>query len=77
LIEVSRENDIEKTWDSFYSIFNFRFNIASPKIRKNIVSTFKSPWINRDAVIARENLKDLYSLHMQSKIQEHKSYRKE
>jgi hypothetical protein len=33
-IEVSRENDIKKKWDSFYSIFNFHFNIACPKIRK-------------------------------------------
>jgi hypothetical protein len=45
--------------------------MAYPKIRKNIV-TFKSPWINKDAVIARANLKDQYNLHMHSKIQEHR-----
>jgi hypothetical protein len=41
-IEVSRENDIEKKWDSFYSIFNYHFfNIACPKVRRNIVKYFK------------------------------------
>jgi hypothetical protein len=36
-IEVSRENDIEKKLYSFYSIFNYHFNIACPKVRRNIV----------------------------------------
>jgi hypothetical protein len=31
-IEVSRENDTEKKGDSFYSIFNYHFNIACPKV---------------------------------------------
>jgi exonuclease III len=57
-IEVSRENDIEKKWDSIYSIFNYSFNIACPKVRRNNVSIV-SPWINKDAVIARAKLKDL------------------
>jgi hypothetical protein len=57
-IEVSRENDIEKKWDSFYSIFNYHFNIACPKVRRNIVSSLKSPCINKDAVIPRAKLKD-------------------
>jgi hypothetical protein len=39
-IEVSRENYIEKKWDSFYSIFNFHFNIAYPKIRKKYCKYF-------------------------------------
>jgi hypothetical protein len=80
-IEVSSENDIGEKWDSFYSIYNFHFNIVCPKVRRNIVSTLKSPWINKDAVIARTKLKDLYNLYMQSKIQEHrdiyKAYKKE
>jgi hypothetical protein len=80
-IEVSRENDIEKKWDSFYSIFKYHFNIACPKVRRNIVSTLKSPWINIDAVIVRAKLKDLYNLYMQSKIQEYrdiyKAYKKD
>jgi hypothetical protein len=80
-IEVSRENDIEKKWDPFYSIFNYHFNIARPKVRRNIVSTLKSPWINKDAIIAWAKLKDLYNLYMQSKIQEHrdiyKAYKKD
>jgi hypothetical protein len=37
-----------------------------------LLSTFKSPWINKDAIIARANLKDLYNLYRQSKIQEHR-----
>jgi hypothetical protein len=40
-IEVSRENEIEKKWDSFYSIFNFHFNIACPKIRKKNCKYFQ------------------------------------
>jgi hypothetical protein len=63
-----------------FTVF-FYFNIAYPKIRKNIVGTFKSPWINKDAIIARAKLKDLYNLYMQSKTQEHrdiyKAYKKE
>jgi hypothetical protein len=55
-IEVSRENDIEKKWNSFYSIFNYHFNIVCSKVRRNIVSTLKSPWINKDAIIARAKL---------------------
>jgi hypothetical protein len=74
----SRENDIEKKWDSFYGIFNYHFNMTCPKVRKNIV---KSPWINKDAVIARANVKDLHNLYVQSKTQEHrdiyKAYKKE
>jgi hypothetical protein len=31
-IEVSREDDVEKKLDSFYSIFNYYFNIACPKV---------------------------------------------
>jgi hypothetical protein len=44
-------------------------------------ATFKSPWINRDANVARANLKDLYNLYRQCKIQEHrdiyKAYKKQ
>jgi hypothetical protein len=58
--EVSRKNDIEKKWDS-YSIFNYHFNIACPKVRRNIVTTLKSLSINKDSVIARANLMDLYN----------------
>jgi hypothetical protein len=36
-IDVSRENDIEKKWDSFFGIFNYYFNIACPKVGRNIV----------------------------------------
>jgi hypothetical protein len=39
-IEVSRENEIEKKWDS-YSIFNFHFIIACPKIRKKHCKYFQ------------------------------------
>jgi hypothetical protein len=58
-IELSRENDVEKKWDSFYSIFNYHFNIACPKVRRNIVSTLKSPWINKDAIIARARFRNI------------------
>jgi hypothetical protein len=53
--EVFRENDVVKKWDSFYSIFNYYFNVACPKVRTNIASALKVPWINKDAVIARTN----------------------
>jgi hypothetical protein len=52
--------------------FRTHINIACPKVRRNIVSTLKSSWINKDAVMARAKLKDLHNLYMQSKIQEHR-----
>jgi exonuclease III len=44
-IEVFCENDVEKKWDSFYSTFNYYFNIACLKVRRNIVSASNVPWI--------------------------------
>jgi hypothetical protein len=51
---------------------NYYFNIACPKVRRNIASASKVPWINKDAAIERTKLKDLYYLYMQSKIKEYR-----
>jgi hypothetical protein len=56
-------------WDSFYSIFNYYFNVAYPKVRRNIISSLNVPWINNDVITARTKLKNLYDLYVQSMIQ--------
>jgi hypothetical protein len=71
-IEVFWENNVEKKLDSFYSIFNCYLNLSCPEVRRNIASALNVPWINNDVITARTKQKDLYDLHMQSKIQEHR-----
>jgi hypothetical protein len=56
-------------WNYFYSIFNYYFNLACPKVRRNIVSSLNFPCINKDVIAARTKQKNLYDLCMQSKIQ--------
>jgi hypothetical protein len=43
---VFQENNREKKWDSFYSVFSYYFNLACPKVRRNIVRSLSVPWIN-------------------------------
>jgi hypothetical protein len=57
------EKDINKKWDTFYTTFNYYFNIACPKLRRNITRTVKARWINKDIVIAKNQLKDLYNIY--------------
>jgi hypothetical protein len=71
-IEVSRENYVEKKMGLLLQHFNYYSNISSPKLKRNTVSTSKSPWINKYAVIARMKLNDLYNLYVQSKTQDHR-----
>jgi hypothetical protein len=67
-------------WESFYRIFNYYFNIACQKVRRNICVP-KFPRIHKDAVTAKTRLKELYNLYRQSGIQEHgdiyEAYKKE
>jgi hypothetical protein len=70
--DVFSENDIENKWNSFYSIFNYYFNIACPMARRNVASAKKATWINKDVVIARTKLRNLYDLYIQCKSQEYK-----
>jgi hypothetical protein len=53
-------------------IFNYYFNLACPKVRRNIVSSSNVPWINNKVITVRTILKILYDLYMESKIQEHR-----
>jgi hypothetical protein len=74
---VYREDNVKKKWDSFYTNFNYYFNIVCPKARRNSESASKAPWINK-VLIARTKLKKLYDHYMQSKIQVDKDiYKKE
>ena len=72
-MEVFNDNDIEVKWNSFYGIFNYYFNIACPKVRRNFASVNKATWINKDVVIARTKLRNLYDLYIQCKSQEYKN----
>ncbi|PNF31582.1 hypothetical protein B7P43_G00791 [Cryptotermes secundus] len=72
-MEVFNDNDIEIKWNSFYGIFNYYFNIACPKVRRNFASVNKATWINKDVVIARTKLRNLYDLYIQCKSQEYKN----
>jgi hypothetical protein len=69
--DMFSENDIKSKWISFYSIFNYYFNIACPKVRQNIASAKKASWINK-VVKARIKLRNLYDLYLLHKSQEHK-----
>jgi hypothetical protein len=75
-IEVYREDNVKKKWHSFHSIFNYYFNIAYPKARRNLVSASKAPWINKEVLKVRTKLKKLYDHYMQSKIQVDKDINK-
>jgi hypothetical protein len=59
--EVFWEKNTNIKWDTFYTTFNYYFNIACPKVRRNVTRTVKAPWINKDIVIAKNQLKDLYN----------------
>jgi hypothetical protein len=72
--DVFQENDMEKKWNSFYSIFNYYFNLACPKLDEILLSSSNVPSINNDVITARTKPKNLYEydLSMQSKIHEHR-----
>jgi hypothetical protein len=70
--EVFWEKDVSIKWDTFYTTFDYYLNIASPKVRRNIIRAVKVPWINKDIVIAKKQLKDLYNIYRLSQIQEYR-----
>jgi hypothetical protein len=69
---VFSENDVEKQWDAFYSIFNYYFDIVWPKVRRNIANAMKATRLKKDAVIARTKLRDWHDLYIQSNKQEYR-----
>jgi hypothetical protein len=58
------ERVINIKWDTF----NYYFNIACTKVRINITRTMKAPWINKNIVIAKNQLKDLYNISRLSQM---------
>jgi hypothetical protein len=51
-INEFQENDMQKKYDSFYSIFNYYFSLACPKVRRNIVNSSDVPWRCNDVITA-------------------------
>jgi hypothetical protein len=70
--EVFWEKDITKKWYTFYTTFDYYFNTACLKVKRNIIRAVKVPWINKDIVIAKKQSKDLYNIYWLSQIQEYR-----
>jgi hypothetical protein len=67
--DVFHENDMKKKWDSCSSSFNCYFNLACPKVRKNIVNLLNVPWINNDIITPTTKLRNVYDLYIHSTIE--------
>jgi exonuclease III len=80
-LEMLNESVIDKKWNSFYSTFNYYYNLACPKVRRNMGIDKKPCWINKDVRVAREILRNRYDLYIRFKSYElknnYKLYKKE
>jgi hypothetical protein len=71
LIQIETLSEVlGEKWESVYSTFNNYFNIACPTVTRNIIRVPEVYWINKDTVIAKTRLKELYNPYRQSWIQE-------